>query len=204
VADRDKGFGGVYLPYALARKDPGAERSVEWQWVFPAERLSKDPRAPDKGLRRHHISARIIQRAIKQASIEAGLRRPLRCHHLRHAFATHMLEMGRDIRTVQRLLGHKDVRTTMIYTHVLETNQLGVESPLDRATKPAWQPPAEPDQSGPPPLADHEERRRIAPPPWLRNPAPPPKDSGGEDHGNPGDDHRLREAQFSYSTALAS
>ncbi|HXX85170.1 MAG TPA: tyrosine-type recombinase/integrase, partial [Casimicrobiaceae bacterium] len=124
------GFGAVWLPYALARKFPNAAREWSWQYVFPAEDLSRDPRS---GLvRRHHLSDQAFQRAMRQAVRDAGIAKPATPHTLRHSFATHLLESGYDIRTVQELLGHTDVSTTMIYTHVLNRGGRAVVSPLDR------------------------------------------------------------------------
>jgi integron integrase len=128
--DMAEGFGRVYLPHALARKYPKADREWAWQWVFPANGLSKDPRT---GLvRRHHVHELAVQRMMKEAVRLARLKKPATCHTLRHSFATHQLEAGYDIRTVQTLLGHKDVATTMIYLHVMQKPGLGVKSPLDR------------------------------------------------------------------------
>ena len=121
--------GDVYLPEALARKYPNASREWRWQYVFPAARPSCDPRSGAE--RRHHLSESMLQRAVKTAVARAGVNRLASCHTLRHSFATHLLEDGYDIRTVQELLGHKDVRTTMIYTHVLNRGGRGVRSPLD-------------------------------------------------------------------------
>lgn len=128
-ADLQQGFGAVYLPDALARKYPTAAREWAWQYVFPAGRLSTDPRSGE--VRRHHVQDQSVQRAIKQAVRDAGLTKPATPHTLRHSFATHLLEGGYDIRTVQELLGHSDVSTTMIYTHVLNKGGRGVVSPLD-------------------------------------------------------------------------
>jgi integron integrase len=127
--DLAAGYGEVYLPYALARKDPHAGTSWEWQYVFPASKRSRDPRSGRE--RRHHLSETVLQKAVKQAIRQAGLEKRGSCHTLRHSFATHLLEDGYDIRTVQELLGHKDVKTTMIYTHVLQRGGRGVRSPLD-------------------------------------------------------------------------
>ena len=122
------GFGEVYLPYALARKYPNAGRQWPWQYIFPASKRSIDPRS---GLtRRHHLDEKAIQRAIKNALRRAGIEKPASCHSLRHSFATHLLERGMDIRTVQEQLGHSDVRTTQIYTHVLNRGGSAVISPL--------------------------------------------------------------------------
>ena len=127
--DLQKGYGDVYLPFALARKYPNAAREWGWQHLFPSERLSRDPRSGV--VRRHHIDESGLQRAVRAAARMAGVAKPISPHVFRHSFATHLLEAGYDIRTVQELLGHKDVATTMIYTHVLNKGGLGVRSPLD-------------------------------------------------------------------------
>jgi integrase len=126
----------VFLPYALERKYPNAGREWSWQFVFPADGLAVDPRSGVT--RRHHSQDQAFQRAMKQAVRDAGLAKPATPHTLRHSFATHLLESGYDIRTVQELLGHSDVSTTMIYTHVLNRGGRGVVSPIDRmgATRP--------------------------------------------------------------------
>jgi integron integrase len=124
------GYGRVWLPGALRRKYPNAEREWGWQWVFPSAELSIDPET--KVTRRHHVTDTAVQKAIKLAARQAGLVKPVTPHTLRHSFATHQLEAGYDIRTVQELLGHKDVATTQIYTHVMQKPGLGVRSPLDR------------------------------------------------------------------------
>jgi integron integrase len=130
--ERDLAGGGgeVFLPYALARKYPRAGREWGWQYVFPSAQLSTDPR--DGCVRRHHLQDQAVQRAIKGAVHAAGIVKPATPHTLRHSFATHLLEGGYDIRTVQELLGHSDVKTTMIYTHVLNKGGRGVVSPIDR------------------------------------------------------------------------
>ena len=128
--DVASGFGHVGLPYALARKYPNAARDWGWQYVFPAAQRALDPRTRE--VRRHHLGDQAFQRAMRQAVRDAGLAKPATPHTLRHSFATHLLESGYDIRTVQELLGHSEVSTTMIYTHVLNRGGLGVVSPLDR------------------------------------------------------------------------
>jgi integron integrase len=127
--DLAAGFGAVWLPYALARKYRAAAQDWCWQYVFPAEARSIDPRTGV--VRRHHLSDQALQRAMRQAVRDAGVVKPATPHTLRHSFATHLLESGYDIRTVQELLGHSDVSTTMIYTHVLNRGGRGVVSPLD-------------------------------------------------------------------------
>ncbi|MFO1364468.1 MAG: integron integrase [Burkholderiales bacterium] len=128
--DLRAGFGAVYLPFALARKYPHAAREWAWQYVFPALNRSVDPRSG--AVRRHHADDQGVQRAMRAALRQAGIAKAATPHTLRHSFATHLLESGSDIRTVQELLGHKDVATTMIYTHVLNRGGRGVTSPIDR------------------------------------------------------------------------
>jgi integron integrase len=127
--DLAEGYGRVYMPYALARKYSNANREWGWQYVFPAKSLSTDPRSGET--RRHHIHENSLQKAVKEAVRLAGINKHVSCHTFRHSFATHLLEDGYDIRTVQELLGHKDVSTTMIYTHVIKKGGKGVRSPLD-------------------------------------------------------------------------
>jgi len=124
--DRAAGLPGVQLPDALERKKPDEGKTLAWFWLFPGRELSTDPRSGMR--RRHHAN----EQGIKRAVLAAGITKPASTHTLRHSFATHLLESGQDIRTVQELLGHSDVKTTMIYTHVLNRGPMGVVSPLDR------------------------------------------------------------------------
>ncbi|MBC2696554.1 MAG: integron integrase [Desulfobacteraceae bacterium] len=128
-ADLKAGFGKVYLPYALHRKYPNADQEWGWQYVFPATKFSKEPRSGI--VMRHHLDESTLRRAVKAAIRSAGITKNGSCHTLRHSFATHLLENGYDIRTIQELLGHKDVTTTMVYTHVLNKGGKAVRSPLD-------------------------------------------------------------------------
>ena len=127
--DLEAGGGRVHLPYALGRKYPRADQEWGWQYVFPAPDLSRDPRTGRAG--RHHLHERALQRSFKAAARKAGIVKPATVHTLRHSFATHLLMSGYDIRTVQEILGHRSVKTTMIYTHVLNRGGRGIQSPAD-------------------------------------------------------------------------
>ncbi len=128
--DLSRGRGSVEIPYALGRKFPNASTEFRWQWVFPATRFYRDE--VTGVVRRHHLHETALQRAVRKAGLDAGIPKPVSCHTLRHSFATHLLESGTDLRTIQKLLGHQDVRTTMIYTHVADVGPFGVQSPLDK------------------------------------------------------------------------
>jgi integron integrase len=123
------GYGEVYMPYALARKYPSAAKELGWQFLFPATSIGRDPRSDV--LRRHHLHNSTLRKSISRARREANITKPVKCHTFRHSFATRLLQQGYDIRTIQKLLGHSDVRTTEIYTHVLGRGAMGVISPVD-------------------------------------------------------------------------
>jgi site-specific recombinase XerD len=132
--DCERGAGWVELPGGLSRKYPTAGREWGWQWVFPATRIYTDSLTRER--RRHHLHESVLQRAVKEAARRAGLTKPASCHTFRHSFATHLLEDGYDIRTVQELLGHRDLATTMVYTHVVNRGWGAVRSPADRLLEP--------------------------------------------------------------------
>ncbi len=127
--DLEDGYGEVYMPYALGRKYPNAAKELGWQFLFPSTRIGADPRSGV--LRRHHLHETCLRKAIRKARLAAGIQKQVRCHTFRHSFATRLLQQGYDLRTIQKLLGHSDVKTTEIYTHVLGRGAMGVVSPLD-------------------------------------------------------------------------
>lgn len=185
AADLAAGYGEARLPNALGRKYPGAGREWGWQWVFPAARICTDPRFGPPT--RHHLHETAIQKAIHAAARRAGLAQAVGPHTLRHCFATHLLEDGYDIRTVQELLGHRDVKTTMIYAHVLNRGGRGVSSPADRLCASPVMPPGQAAMPSPAPpapaprkLLDQRRTRRYSP--TQSDPVIPPRTGGGHEN----------------------
>lgn len=182
-ADLAAGYGSVELPYALERKYPKLPWSWHWQFVFPSDVLSQDPRS---GItRRWHLYPNILQRAIRKAARDAGINKHVKTHTLRHSFATHLLESGTDIRTIQDMLGHEDLNTTMIYTHVVKNGPYGVASPLDRLAGQIEVPTIESDPSPPPPKL-----------PTIPESAPEPEQSLAQATLSAPTPHRTRIAGF--------
>jgi integrase len=156
--DLSRDLGRVPLPGAVGRKYPNADREWSWQWIFPASKYCVDPHSGNRV--RYHIHESVLQKAVRQAARSAEISRPVGPHTLRHCFATHMLEGGYDIRTVQELLGHRDVSTTMIYTHVLNRGGRGVESPADRLAGSSYgsSPPRKRPSETPSPIVKEAEK----------------------------------------------